>query len=316
MPNLAILPLAEDLRAAIGEWQTWLGAERRAAKHTLDAYHSDLEGFLSFLSAYRGGSIALGVLGDLKLVDFRAWLAALAGESLTASSRARELAGVRSFFRWLDRTGRLHNAAIDLLRAPKTPKRLPRPVSEEGAQEILDEAKDIATQDWIGLRDQALFTLLYGAGLRISEALSLRWRDLNLGDRLMVTGKGSKQRQVPLLPLVRKSLEAYRLAAPFPGEPKAPIFVGVRGGVLNPAVAERQLRAVRRMLGLPDSVTPHALRHSFATHLLADGADLRSLQELLGHSSLSTTQLYTRIESSQLMETYRAAHPRAKARRQ
>lgn len=315
MSNLALLPLADDLRAAIAEWQTWLGAERRAARHTLDAYMSDLQAFLSFLSSYKSKRIALGFLGDLTLTDFRAWLAHLAGENVSASSRARALAGVRSFFRWLDRTGRLRNAAIDLLRAPKTPKRLPRPVSEEAAQGIVREAKDIAAQDWIGLRDQALFTLLYGAGLRLGEALSLRWRDLAQGERLTVTGKGNKQRVVPLMPAIRGALEAYRRAAPFAGEANAPVFVGARGKALNPGVAERQLRQVRRFLGLPDNVTPHALRHSFATHLLASGADLRSLQELLGHASLSTTQLYTRLESVQLAETYRAAHPRARAKR-
>jgi len=313
--KLDLLPIADDLRAAIAEWQTWLGAERRAAAHTLEAYTSDLEGFLTFLSAYKGARIALGLLGDLKLTDFRAWLADQAGKSIGAASRARELAGVRSFFRWLDRTGRMHNAAIDLLHAPKTPKRLPRPVSETSTQDILEGARDSANQDWIGLRDEALFTLLYGAGLRISEALGLKWRDLRQGDRITVTGKGSKQRQVPLLPLVKATLEKYRVAGPFAGEPNAFIFVGARGQGLNPGVAQRQLRNLRRLLGLPDSVTPHALRHSFATHLLADGVDLRSLQELLGHSSLSTTQLYTRIESSQLAATYRAAHPRARAKR-
>lgn len=315
MSNLALLPIADDLRAAVLEWRTWLGAERRAARHTLEAYEGDLETFFSFLSSYKSKRIALGFLGDLTLTDFRAWLAHLAGENVSAASRARALAGVRSFFRWLDRTGRLRNAAIDLLRAPKTPKRLPRPVSEEGARGIVAEAQDIAAQDWIGLRDRALFTLLYGAGLRIGEALSLRWRDVAGTERLTVTGKGNKQRAVPLLPIVREALEVYRRAGPFAGEANAPVFVGARGQALNPGVAQRQLRQVRRLLGLPDSVTPHALRHSFATHLLASGADLRSLQELLGHSSLSTTQLYTRIESVQLAETYRAAHPRAKAKR-
>ncbi len=315
MPRFDLLPIADDLRTAIAEWQTWLSAERRAAAHTLEAYERDLEGFLSFLSSYKGRQVPLGLLGDLSLTDFRAWLAHLASENVSAASRARALAGARSFFRWLDRTGRLRNAAIDLLRAPKTPKRLPRPVSEENAKEIVAEAKDISEEDWIGLRDQALFTLLYGAGLRLGEALSLRWKDLAQGERLTVTGKGSKQRSVPLLPIVRESLEKYRRAAPAAGGAGDPVFIGARGGKLNPAVAERQLRQVRRLLGLPDNVTPHALRHSFATHLLASGADLRSLQELLGHSSLSTTQLYTRIESSQLAETYRAAHPRAKMRR-
>jgi len=313
--KLDLLPIADDLRAAIYGWRDWLGGERRAAAHTLEAYQSDLDCFLKFLSDYKSKRITLGFLAELTLTDFRAWLAHLAGDSLQAASRARALAGVRSFFRWLDRTGRLHNPSIDLLRAPKTAKRLPRPVSEDAAKDIVKTAKREPKESWVGLRDEALFTLLYGAGLRISEALNLCWRDLHQQERLTVTGKGSKQRNVPLLPIVKESLDKYKAACPHPGKADSPVFVGVRGEVLNAGVAQRALRQLRRDLDLPDSVTPHALRHSFATHLLASGADLRSLQELLGHSSLSTTQLYTRIESSQLSDTYRAAHPRAKMRR-
>ncbi|MDD2325708.1 MAG: tyrosine recombinase XerC [Alphaproteobacteria bacterium] len=307
----SLLPLSPDLQATVQQWREWLAQERRAAAHTVSAYETDLAGFFKFLSAYRGGSIKLAALADVSLTDFRAWLAHLAGEGAQASSRARALAGLRSFFRWLDRTGRLHNPAIDLLRAPKTPKRLPRPVSEAEALDLVAMAKDEPQEDWVGLRDQALFTLLYGAGLRISEALALRVRDFGKG-RLVVTGKGSKQRSVPLLPIIEESVATYLKACPFSLSSQKQVFVGVRGEVLNAGVAQRALRRVRRDLGLPDSVTPHALRHSFATHLLASGADLRSLQELLGHSSLSTTQLYTKIESIQLAQTYRAAHPRAK----
>jgi integrase/recombinase XerC len=222
---------------------------------------------------------------------------------------------VRNFFRWLDRTGQLHNGAIEFLRLPKLAKRLPRPVSERDADAIVTLAKDAPGEDWIGKRDEALFTLLYGAGLRIGEALGLTHADLAQKERITVTGKGSKQRSVPLLPIVRESLERYLAECPYAAKPSSPIFVGVRGEKLNPAIAQRHLRELRRQLNLPDSVTPHALRHSFATHLLADGADLRSLQELLGHSSLSTTQLYTKIEDEKLMATYRAAHPRARERR-
>jgi integrase/recombinase XerC len=199
--------ISDDLRASICAWREWLGGERRAAAHTLEAYQSDLEGFLGFpLPDYKGGRVTLGSLADVKLADFRAWLAHLAGESLQTSSRARALAGVRSFFKWLDRSGRLHNAAISLLRAPKTPKRLPRPVSETDAKDIVELAKNEPEEAWVGLRDQALFTLLYGAGLRISEALGLRWCDLAAKERLVVTGKGSKQRIVPLLPIVREMI--------------------------------------------------------------------------------------------------------------
>lgn len=311
---LDLLPVTDDVRAAVDAWRDWLGAEKRAAAHTLEAYQSDLQQFFKFMASHKATRLNLAQLSALSLTDFRAWLAALAHENHQASSRARALAGVRNFFRWLDRSGRLHNPAIDLLRAPKTPKRLPRPVSENDAQELVDLARSVPVEDWVGLRDEALFTLLYGAGLRISEALGLRLKDLGQKDRLTVTGKGNKQRSVPLLPIVQESLEKYIEACPYPGEANDPVFVGARGEGLNAGVAQRQMRRLRRDLGLPDTVTPHALRHSFATHLLASGADLRTLQELLGHSSLSTTQLYTRIEAVQLAETYRAAHPRARGR--
>ncbi len=305
-------PFSPDILNALSSWRDWLGGERRAAAHTLEAYQTDLNSFFKFLCGYKGERVKLAALADVSIGDFRSWLAWLAGEGAQASSRARALAGVRSFFRWLDRSGRLHNPAIGLLRAPKTLKRLPRPVTEESAREIVALAKNGPEEGWIGLRDEALFTLLYGAGLRISEALGLRWSDLGGKERLVVTGKGSKQRIVPLLPIIRETLEKYRAALPYAARERDFVFLGARGEALNPGVAQRQLRKLRRDLGLPENVTPHALRHSFATHLLADGADLRSLQELLGHSSLSTTQVYTKIESVQLAETYRAAHPRAR----
>lgn len=309
---MPILPITPDLDLALAQWREWLAAEKRAAAHTVEAYQSDIAHFLNFLADYRGGKTRLADLAGVSLMGFRAWLAQMAHEDIGAASRARALAGVRNFFRWLDKTGRLHNPAIDLLRAPKTPKRLPRPLSEDNAQEVVALAKNVPQAEWVGLRDQALFTLLYAAGLRISEALSLSHKDLVQKERIVVTGKGSKQRSVPLLPIVQETLTAYLEACPFQASGNDPVFVGARGEVLNPGVAQRQLRKVRRDLNLPETVTPHALRHSFATHLLASGADLRSLQELLGHSSLSTTQLYTRIESVQLAATYRAAHPRAK----
>jgi integrase/recombinase XerC len=305
---------AADLRAVMAEWEEWLKVERRASRHTLASYRFDLANLLKFLSGYCGGKASLATLGNLSLTDFRAWLAHNAAHGREASSRAREVAGVRNFFRWLDRTGRLHNAAIGLLKSPKTARRLPRPVSEASAADIVALAKNEPSEGWIGLRDEALFTLLYGAGLRISEALGLHYADLVQNDRLTVTGKGNKQRNVPLLPIVQESIVKYLKACPYPVAGKDFIFLGARGEVLNPGVAQRQLRRLRRDLNLPDNVTPHALRHSFATHLLADGADLRSLQELLGHSSLSTTQLYTQVDAGQLSQVYRAAHPRAKGR--
>jgi integrase/recombinase XerC len=312
--SIEVLPIAEDVQDAVRMWDAWLTTERRASRHTVASYRFDLANFFGFLSGYRGGKASLATLAAVTLTDFRAWLAHNAGEGQEAATRAREVAGVRNFFRWLDRTGRLHNAAIGLLKTPKTRRRLPRPVSEVSAGDIVALAKNTQEEGWLGLRDEALFTLLYGAGLRLGEALGLRRDDLAQQDRLTVVGKGNKQRIVPLLPIVLESIERYLAACPYPVAGKDFIFVGARGEVLNPGVAQRQLRRLRRDLNLPDNVTPHALRHSFATHLLASGADLRSLQELLGHSSLSTTQLYTQVDAGHLADVYRAAHPRAKGR--
>jgi len=297
---------------ALARWRGWLSGERRVAENTVESYSFDLQNLFQFLNGHRGASVTLTMLASLTLTDFRAWLAHNASEYIGAASRARAVAGVRNLFHWLDRSGQLHNEAIDLLKVPKAPRRLPRPVTEEQAKEIVSLASHGDEDGWIGLRDEALFTLLYGAGLRIGEALGLTRDGITRGDRITVTGKGNKQRNVPLLPIVRGVIEKYLEACPYALGGETPIFVGARGEKLNPAVAQRNLRSLRRQLGLPDSVTPHALRHSFATHLLADGADLRSLQELLGHSSLSTTQLYTKVDAQQLSNVYRAAHPRAK----
>jgi len=306
------LPLADDLMNVVAKWNGWLRFEKRAAKNTIAAYQFDLDNLLHFVRLHRARQVNLALLAELSLADFRAWLAHNASNDLQSSSRARAVAGVRSFFRWLDRSGQLHNNAIEVLTLPKSQRRLPRPVSEIDAQDIVALAKNVVEENWVGLRDEALFTLLYGAGLRISEALGLTHADLTGRDHITVTGKGNKQRAVPLLPVVREALDKYLKICPHPAGDKDPIFVGVRGEVLNPAIAQRHLRVLRRQLGLPDSVTPHALRHSFATHLLASGADLRSLQELLGHASLSTTQLYTKVDAGQLAKAYQAAHPRAR----
>ena len=306
------LPLAADTLAAVSRWRDWLQSERRVAAKTVESYSFDLHNLFHFLTHHRTGQITLSMLSTLSLTDFRAWLAHNAAQNIGAASRARAVAGVRNFFHWLDRSGQLHNAAIDILQLPKTARRLPRPVTEIQAQDIVSMASNTLQENWCGLRDEALFTLLYGAGLRIGEALSLTRADITHGDRVTVTGKGNKQRNVPLLPVIQKAVEKYLTACPYALKPDAPVFIGARGEKLTPAIAQRNLRILRRQLGLPDTVTPHALRHSFATHLLASGADLRSLQELLGHSSLSTTQLYTQVDAQQLSNTYREAHPRAK----
>jgi integrase/recombinase XerC len=217
---------------------------------------------------------------------------------------------VRSFYRYLNRTGKASNAAIGTVRTPKLPQAVPRPISADDASALIDAAPAQARVDWIGKRDRALFTLLYGCGLRIAEALALIRRDAPTGDTLVVTGKGRKQRMVPVLPEVRAAIVDYLVACPFTG---GALFVGARGDRLQPGVAQRAMRNLRRALGLPETATPHALRHSFATHLLEGGGDLRSIQELLGHASLSTTQRYTKIEAEKMLAAYEAAHPRAKA---
>ena len=309
------LPVADDLDAAVKRWLDWLSVERRASDHTQRAYLGDVAGFLRFLADHRGRSVSLNQLGDAALADFRAFLARRAADGTAAGSRARALSGVRSLFRFLDREGTLHNAAIDQIRNPKRPRRLPRPLTADQALSVVEAAADpgpSASADWIGQRDQALFTLLYGCGLRLSEALSLTPADLPpSGAPLTVTGKGRKQRVVPLLEIVRAALDAYRQACPYALTADQPLFRGARGAPLNPGVAERQLRRIRFALGLPDTATPHALRHSFATHLLAGGGDLRAIQDLLGHASPSTTQQYLAVEDAALLDVYRRSHPRA-----
>ena len=312
MADVSALSIAADTEDAIHKWQSWLNNEKRVASKTADSYALDMQSLFHFIAIHKGSQITLGLLAALSLMDFRSWLAQQAGQGLCAASRARAVAGVRNFFHWMDRRGILHNPAVDMLQIPKSARRLPRPVTEKQAQEIVNLASETSGEDWVGLRDEALFTLLYGAGLRIGEALSLCKADFDGHERITVTGKGNKQRSVPLLPVIGKIVSRYFNACPYALKPDSPAFIGARGEELNPAVAQRSMRSVRRQLGLPDSATPHALRHSFATHLLASGADLRSLQELLGHSSLSTTQLYTKIDHNQLSNTYRAAHPRAR----
>ncbi|MEI6986315.1 MAG: tyrosine recombinase XerC [Rhodospirillaceae bacterium] len=318
LEHLPAFEAAPDLVSALFAWRHWLSVERRVSPHTLDAYSADVVVFISFLAEHEGERPRLASLGETSLLDFRAWLSSRAADGLCAASRARALAAVRNLFRWLDRSGRLHNRAIGLVCSPKLPRSLPRPLGEVDAVDLLDEAESASETFWIGKRDRALFTLLYGCGLRIDEALSLR-RDqapavlANGMATLVVTGKVRKQRVVPVLPVVAEAIRDYLAACPFDEVGEAPLFLGVRGGRLNPGVAQRQMRNLRAVMGLPDSVTPHALRHSFATHLLIDGADLRTIQDLLGHASLSTTQHYTEVDGERLMAVYNKAHPRARS---
>lgn len=286
--------------------------EKRYSPNTLDGYARDLSHFLHFMAGHLDGLPKLKALESLRTSDFRAWLAARLRDDLSATSNARALSAVRGFFRWLERNNHASNAAIGSVRTPKTPKAVPKPLQETDAQEALRIAGDWAAEGWAAKRDIALLTLLYGCGLRISEALSLNIGDWPDEDSLRVTGKGNKQRILPILPIVRKAMEDYLAANPFPPAPDAPLFRGVRGGRLDRGTAAKLMRQIRSVLGLPDSATPHALRHSFATHLLANGGDLRAIQELLGHASLSTTQRYTDVDTERLMVAYNKAHPRAR----
>jgi integrase/recombinase XerC len=293
-------------------WQRWLSDERRCSPHTCDAYTRDLGGFLRFLSEHLGEAPRLHDLERLKPADFRAWLARLSGSGRKRTSTARALSVVRGFFAWLERNDLAANHAIRALRTPKIPHSVPKALSVAEASEVIETVGTLVAENWIGLRDIAILTMLYGCGLRIAEALSLTRGEAPDGDVITVTGKGSKQRMVPILPVVREAIDAYLDACPWRVASDGPLFVGARGGPLRARIVQRQMQTLRTLLGLPETATPHALRHSFATHLLAMGGDLRSIQELLGHASLSTTQRYTEVDAGRLLEEYRATHPRAR----
>ena len=299
------------LARAIDEWRRWLAYEKRASPHTIDAYSRDLGAFLTFLQTHLGEPPGISELEGLAAADFRAWMARRASDGLGRSSTARAMSVLRGFFRWLERNGYGANHAIRAMRSPKRPHGIPKPLTIADTDLLLGSVDLLPGEPWETQRDVALFTLLYGCGLRISEALDLNRRDAPVEDMLTVTGKGSKQRLLPVLPLVRDAVRAYLKLCPWQPGDGGPLFLGVRGKRLNPGVAQKRLRELRLLLGLPESVTPHALRHSFATHLLNGGGDLRTIQELLGHASLSTTQRYTEVDSDSLMAAYRAAHPRA-----
>jgi integrase/recombinase XerC len=304
-----------DLAAVVESWRLWLRAERRLAERTQVAYRQDIAGFLAFLAKHQGSDVGLADLVSLRLADLRSWLAWRHGEGFARTSTARAVAAVRGFFRFVDRRHGVHNPALQAMRTPRLPHRLPRPLPAEDARDLLLGARTDARQPWLGYRDTALLTLLYGGGLRIGEALALDRRDVGVDPRslrgLRVRGKGGKERLVPILPIVAEALASYLAACPIPPLPDEPLFKGARGGRLQPAVVQKQVRQLRATLGLPETATPHALRHSFATHLLGAGADLRAIQELLGHASLSTTQGYTEVDARRLMTLYARAHPRA-----
>jgi integrase/recombinase XerC len=297
-------------RGLVAQWASYLQHDRRRSVHTVRAYVATAHRLIDFLGRYRGEEIAPAGLLGLNAADLRAFLADRRGGGLGAASSARELSGVRAFLNYAAEQQGQH-AQLPRTRAPKRPRTLPRPASPDDALELAENAAEAASARWIGARDLAILLLLYGAGLRVAEALSLRASVLPIGTTLRVTGKRSKTRVVPIVPAVREAIEEYVKQSPWPLSGDVSLFVGARGGPLNADLVRRAVAAARRRLGLPDTLTPHALRHSFATHLLARGADLRALQELLGHASLSSTQIYTAVDAARLLDVYRHAHPRA-----
>lgn len=306
------LPLVDAaLQKTVGQWYTQLADVKRYSPHTLSAYLTDLSAFLRFCNQHTGEEVSLAILAALSARDIRAWLATRVGENLAGTSNARALSVIRNFFRYLQKQNLLENAAVFSIKTPKRKKPIPKALSKDESLAAVSTIETLSEEDWIAKRDTALLVLIYGCGLRIAEALSLTRRQLG-GNSLTIRGKGNKERVVPLLPVITEALDAYLAACPYPHTATTPLFYGARGKVLNPAIFQLQIRKLRAALGLPDSVTPHAFRHSFATHLLAGGGDLRSIQELLGHASLSTTQRYTFVDKERLMQAYETAHPRAR----
>ncbi len=301
---------ADALAPLIAAWRDWMRVEKRMSAHTLAAYEHDLGTFLQFLSAHLGGPASPGDLSRLGPADFRAWLGQRAMAGLSKTSTARALSVIRGFFRFLERRGAVSNAGIGGVRGPRVPRSVPKALTVGEAADALESVGDLEDEPWVAARDAAVVSLLYGCGLRVGEALGLDRSVAPLGEALSVTGKGNKTRLVPVLPVVRQAVDTYLKQVPFALAPDGPLFVGVKGGRLSPRRVQERLQVLRAYLGLPESATPHALRHSFATHLLAGGGDLRAIQELLGHASLSTTQRYTDVDARRLMDIHRLAHPR------
>lgn len=302
---------AGNLLTALENWRIWLSKERRTSQHTVDAYCRDVSSFVTFLSNRRKETPDLATLEGLETSDFRDWLAVRLSDGLSRTSIARAMSAVRSLFRFLELTKSIDNQSWAAVRAPKVPHSVPKPLSSEDALALIQRAVEVAPKPWIGARDFAILTMLYGCGLRIDEALSLNQEDAPTNDVMTIIGKGGKERLVPVLPAVIDAVASYRDICPYSNRTGNPLFYGVRGARLNPGVMQRTMRSLRADLGLPETATPHALRHSFATHLLDGGGDLRTIQELLGHASLSTTQRYTDVDTKRLTEVYNRSHPRA-----
>ena len=295
---------SREIKQLIAQWQSWLLNERRYSPHTLDAYSRDLSGFFDFAAEHLGKVPETADLAKLEVRDFRAYLSQRAARHIDKSSLARELSTLKNFFKWLARYDILRNPALSVIRTPRRAKVLPKALEVNDTFNVIDEAQNLASNSWQGLRDTAIFTLLYGCGLRISEALSLNVGDIGNNDFLRIKGKGNKERIVPLLPVVVENINKYLAECRYQPKQGEPLFLGARGDRLVPRIIQRQMQKIRAYLGLPDNLTPHALRHSFATHLLAEGTDLRSIQELLGHASLTTTQRYTDVQIETLKKEY------------
>jgi integrase/recombinase XerC len=312
--DLALPCAAPDLAAELARWLAHLSAERRMSPKTVEAYGRDVRQFVAFLGEHLGSRVTLKALSRLEPRDVRAFMAARRSDGIGSRSLMRMLAGVRSFARFLERNGKGKVGALAAVRAPKLARTLPKPLAIAAAKRIADTDLRAGEErePWILARDAAVLALLYGSGLRISEALGLKRRDApGRRDVITVTGKGNKARMVPVLAQVASLVTDYIALCPFPLADDGPLFVGAKGGPLSPRIVQLAMARLRGALGLPETATPHALRHSFATHLLTRGGDLRAIQELLGHASLSTTQIYTAVDSERLLEVYRSAHPRA-----
>ncbi len=299
---------------AVSLMQRWLEVAQVSgkSKKTIEAYRRDVSGFLGFLTSYRGGDVGLGTLAKLNVTDMRAWMAHERGRGLSARSLARALSAVKGFYGWLHEAEGVDNPAVASMRGPKPKPRLPRPVEAADAREMISLVDIQHKEAWVGARDMAVLLLLYGCGMRISEALGLNRGQAPLPEVLRIIGKGGKERLLPVLPVAREGVESYLKACPYDLPSDGPLFIGVRGKRLGARGLQKLMEALRQQLGLPSTATPHALRHSFATHLLEAGGDLRTIQELLGHASLSTTQVYTSLDQTRLMEVYERSHPAVK----
>jgi integrase/recombinase XerC len=304
--------LPDATRDVLAQWLDQHGALRDGSQNTLSAYATDVATFLHFVTAHHGGFLALADMAGISVSDMRAFMAQQRSTGLSSRSLARRLSAIKSFYRWLSEREDFDASAVLATRSPKYTRNLPRPLAADSAAELIEWTAQQAREQWVCARDVAAVTLMYGCGLRISETLSLTGSVAKMPQSIIIAGKGGKERVVPVLPIVSKAVDSYVRLCPFDLGPTTPLFRGVRGGALNGSVLRKVVATARAQLGLPATATPHALRHSFATHLLAAGGDLRAIQSLLGHASLSTTQAYTAIDQTQLLAAFDLAHPHAK----